>query len=149
MPYRFLVLPFDEATEQFDSGEMGLLEERYDIRQCRASFFQSASGRSYWTAFVEVQRRSSQADDTGIDLDEVQKKRYEGLREWRNTYAEGLGIAPYLIATNRQLKQMTQIETPTLEALGGLRGFGKAKSEKFGTFILQILLEEKAQQDVP
>lgn len=149
MPYRFLVLPFDEATEQFDSGEMDLLEERYDIRQCRANFFQSASGRAYWTAFVEVQRRSGQADDTGIDLDEAQKKRYEGLREWRNTYAEGLGIAPYLIANNRQLKQMAQLDPPTLVSIGGVRGFGKAKSEKYGTLILQILLEENAQQDVP
>jgi len=35
VPYRFLVLPFDEATEQFDSGELDLLEERYDIRQYR------------------------------------------------------------------------------------------------------------------
>lgn len=147
MPYRFIVLPFDEETEEFDAEAFLRLENRYDIRHCQAAFFQTPSGRAYWTAFVELQRKTSQADDSGIELDEAQKQRYEALREWRNTYSEGEGLPPYYIATNRQLKQMILLDPPSLEGLGGIRGFGKAKMEKYGQLILPILLEKIAEDE--
>lgn len=147
MPYRFIVLPFNEETEDFETDAFHRLEERYDIRQCRTHFFQTASGRTYWTAFVDLQRKTSQADDTGIDLDDLQKKRYEALRDWRNTYAESEGLPPYLIATNKQLKQMTTLDPPSLEGLASIRGIGSAKVEKYGKLILPILLEKTAENE--
>jgi hypothetical protein len=55
MPYQFLVIPFSEEKEVFEDQAFRKLEKKGRIRNCQATFFQSQTGKSYWTVFVEYE----------------------------------------------------------------------------------------------
>ncbi|HOA12778.1 MAG TPA: HRDC domain-containing protein [Myxococcota bacterium] len=64
---------------------------------------------------------------------------YDGLREWRNAKAVALGVAGYMILTNRQLAAVSRAMPATLAALGEIEGIGEVRLKEHGQEILDIV----------
>ncbi|WP_186438432.1 HRDC domain-containing protein [Cohnella terricola] len=61
------------------------------------------------------------------------------LRAWRRTKATEEKRAAYLIATNRELQLLAVFLPQTLDELAEIPGFGKVKTEKYGSEIVELL----------
>lgn len=61
------------------------------------------------------------------------------LREWRTDMSKKEGIPPYVICNNIQLAGITVKRPASLNALQEIEGIGKAKIEKYGKELLQII----------
>lgn len=147
MPYQFLIIPFKEEDGVFEDAAFKAIEEKCRIIKCEVSFFQTTRN-AYWTAMVEFESKEGGITYV-VPLDEAGKQRFEILRQWRNAQAESDGLPPYVIASNKQLQLMAQLETPSLEAIKAVKGFGAAKAEKYGKVILTQLLQSKATHETP
>ena len=92
----------------------------------------SKSGSSSTTAGTQkIDYRSLLADDEFAVFSQ--------LRNERKIIAESLGVPVYTIFTNAQLAQMVTQKTTTLAQLEAQEGIGKARVEKYGNRILDIL----------
>jgi superfamily II DNA helicase RecQ len=147
MAYQFFVMPFDEDRGQIDDGAFQKLQERARIKQVQASFFQSKGGQAFWTLFVDYEEILEHKPTSR--LSEKQGWMYNQIRSWRNTRAEEDGIAPYVIANNKQVEQMAILEDPTLEALTAIKGFGAGKAEKYGKDLVAYILMKKEEYEKP
>lgn len=76
---------------------------------------------------------------------------FNSLRQWRSERARADGMPSYLISTNRQFALMAESRPKTLEALLEIEGFGRARGEKYGREILNILSrsDESTSQSEP
>jgi ATP-dependent DNA helicase RecQ len=103
----------------------------------------SGSSSSY------VVRKKGNAANAPEDapLDEASLARFEALRAHRLTVAQVEGVPPYVVASDRSLREMAVL-FPTAparaEALTHAHGIGEAKAEKYGEGFLSVLrsLEE-------
>lgn len=64
---------------------------------------------------------------------------FEALRKWRSQKARDENVPPYVIAHNAELEEIARLVPKTLEELENIKGFGKAKREKYGQEILKVL----------
>jgi superfamily II DNA helicase RecQ len=63
----------------------------------------------------------------------------ERFRAWRKERAEKDGVPVYIIGTNKELVNIVKTVPASLEALKGIKGFGKAKIQKYGKEIIEII----------
>jgi superfamily II DNA helicase RecQ len=122
----------DEELSRF------LLNKR--VVTLRPEFFQ-VNGRPYWSVFVEYETVLTASDDRteSNNLDEPQRLLLQRLKEWRKEKAAAEGVPVYILATNSQLVELVKQTPQTLEALRQIHGFGRKKSEKYGTDIIGII----------
>jgi superfamily II DNA helicase RecQ len=66
---------------------------------------------------------------------------YETLRKWRAEKAKQAGVPPYVIAHNAELEALAKLRPKTLDDLS-IKGFGKAKIDKYGQELLELLSKE-------
>ncbi|MCX7783577.1 MAG: HRDC domain-containing protein [Meiothermus sp.] len=64
---------------------------------------------------------------------------FEALRKWRSQKAKEEGVPPYVIATNAELQAILESNPKNPGELSQVKGFGKAKTSKYGREILQLL----------
>jgi ATP-dependent DNA helicase PIF1 len=64
---------------------------------------------------------------------------FEKLKAWRVNQARKEKIAPFMIAHNTSLMAVASAKPTSSQQLLGLPGFGKAKVEKYGSDILEIV----------
>ncbi len=140
MAYKFFVLPFDEAAEQFETDAFEKFTNRIIVKRCEVSFFQH-QGRTYWTAFVEFMGAATSKPEH--NLTEAQLQVYEALRAWRNDLAEQEGLPPYTICKNKVLENIASLEEVNLKSIFEIKGMGGKKGEKYGKQIIQIIQETK------
>jgi ATP-dependent DNA helicase RecQ len=74
-----------------------------------------------------------------VDLEGAARARFEGLRSWRLEQARRQGVPPYVVFHDRTLIEIAQASPTTLEALARLGGVGRAKLERYGEELLQLL----------
>lgn len=74
-----------------------------------------------------------------VDLEGAARARFEGLRSWRLKQARRQGVPPYVVFHDRTLIEIAQASPTTLEALARLGGVGRAKLERYGEELLQLL----------
>jgi ATP-dependent DNA helicase RecQ len=75
-------------------------------------------------------------------LDEAAQKRFEALRAHRLTVAQVEGVPPYVVATDRSLREMALLfAEPPANAfdLTVAHGIGEAKAEKYGEGFISVL----------
>jgi superfamily II DNA helicase RecQ len=140
MAYKIISIPFDEEKGEFEEDKLVKFMQEVDVRSMSESFFQ-AGGKSYWSFFVEYSPRIK--SDPRIEMTAEQKERYERLREWRNTRAEKEGLPPYIIATNKQIGIMATMKEVSKANLSDIKGWGKAKSEKYTNDIVHVLKQKE------
>ena len=90
-----------------------------------------------WEAPVKTQK---QVKLTVIDED-VDQTLYESLRSWRADQARKKGIPAYTILHDKTLKALASIQPDSEEKLLQISGIGKAKLEKYGEEILELIRE--------
>jgi ATP-dependent DNA helicase RecQ len=64
---------------------------------------------------------------------------FEALRVWRRGEAQERGVPPYVIFSDRTLRELARIRPATLYELRGIYGIGDAKLEAFGDAVVRVI----------
>jgi ATP-dependent DNA helicase RecQ len=93
---------------------------------------------------VVIRRKSAAAASEEAPLDEAAQARFEALRAHRLTVAQIEGVPPYVVASDRSLREMAALFPEPPERAHSLtlaHGIGEAKAEKYGEGFLGVLRE--------
>ncbi|MCS7068784.1 MAG: HRDC domain-containing protein [Meiothermus sp.] len=98
----------------------------------------------FWSVLVFYEgqaRASAQPEPTALSksAEPPSSPAFEALRRWRSQKAKEEGVPPYVIATNAELQAILDKRPQTLADLSAVKGFGQAKTGKYGQEILQLL----------
>ncbi|HEU4521014.1 MAG TPA: RQC domain-containing protein, partial [Thermoanaerobaculia bacterium] len=66
---------------------------------------------------------------------------FDALRRWRRGEAERRNVPPYVIFSDRTLREVARVQPTTLTALRGVYGVGDAKLEQFGEDLITRVRE--------
>lgn len=91
---------------------------------------------------VTGSRKSSRPAATSVDLDEVGRCVFEALRAWRVETARKEKVPPYVVGSDRTLREVAMLRPKQEEALVQAHGIGPAKLAKYGEAMLDVV--EKA-----
>ncbi|MCR9163209.1 MAG: RecQ family ATP-dependent DNA helicase [Nannocystaceae bacterium] len=75
------------------------------------------------------------------DLDEAALEVFEALRKYRRERAKDDGVPPYVVASDRTLRDVALLRPRTLDELGLAHGIGPAKLEKYGEGLLACVAQ--------
>lgn len=81
-------------------------------------------------------RLSKAADDGPYD-----ERLFDVLRKWRRAEAEERGVPPYVIFSDRTLREVARMQPTTLTALREVYGVGDAKLSEFGEKVITRVRE--------
>ena len=73
------------------------------------------------------------------DLDPEQRRLYDAIRTWRASRAEEDGVPRYVVLTNKNVAALVRGRPESITALRGIPGIGKAKVERYGETLLDLL----------
>ena len=82
----------------------------------------------------EKRPRVSAVDDGPYD-----RELFQTLRAWRREEAQERGVPPYVIFSDKTLRELARVRPTTLYELRGIYGIGDAKLEAFGSALIQVL----------
>jgi ATP-dependent DNA helicase RecQ len=104
----------------------------------------AAGGRSF-----VIRKRA--AEGTGSDgsgavagdqaLDPEQTRRFEALRAHRLETAQAEGVPPYIVASDRSLRELARLAPTRMADLTLAHGIGEAKAAKYGPGFLKVLAD--------
>lgn len=98
--------------------------------------------------FVVRKKGSASAEDT--PLGEAAQARFEALRAHRLTVAQVEGVPPYVVASDRSLRELAQLfgEPPSrVEDLTLAHGIGETKAQRYGEGFLAVLRNLAAESE--
>ena len=141
-----ITLRFDDELGSFDTGRLEALQEGNEILEYSDHFF-LLDGLPHLALVISSRaeegdrrkRRRSRKADPRSDLDAREVEIYDALRKWRAVRAKEEGVPPYLIMTNKQAAQMVRSDARCREDLAKLRGFGRARLDRYAGGILDLL----------
>ncbi|MDP6775696.1 MAG: HRDC domain-containing protein [Candidatus Latescibacteria bacterium] len=154
MLIRVFTLEFRSALGGFDDGELRDFLKDKEVLGIRDHFF--VKDQSPYLAVVvtynllgleEGQTARTQQKDRGRReewreiLQEPDWPLFNALRDWRNGQGKEEGVPPYVVCTNRQLAEIAHRRPPSLSKLATTEGLGKAKVERYGAAILDIVTQ--------
>ena len=84
-------------------------------------------------------RGRSRAAAPAVRLDADASQLFEALRAHRLELARDEGVPPYVIASDRALREIAAIRPRTLDALTLAHGIGPAKAERYGAGLLEVV----------
>jgi ATP-dependent DNA helicase RecQ len=84
-------------------------------------------------------RASVAADD---QLDERGRELFESLRRYRLEVSRREGVPPYVVASDRTLRDMAMLRPRNLDELLLVHGIGPAKADKYGEALLKVVSAE-------
>jgi ATP-dependent DNA helicase RecQ len=61
------------------------------------------------------------------------------LRVWRRAEAQERGVPPYVIFSDKTLRELARVRPTTQYELRGIYGIGDAKLEAFGAAVLRVM----------
>jgi ATP-dependent DNA helicase RecQ len=64
---------------------------------------------------------------------------FDTLRAWRREEASERGVPPYVIFSDKTLRELARVRPTTLYELRGIYGIGDAKLEAFGSTLIELL----------
>jgi translin len=73
------------------------------------------------------------------ELNSVEQEMYNALSAWRSRKSNEENIAPYIIAHNSTLKEITKLRPSTPRELMAVKGFGERRANKYGKEIIAII----------
>jgi len=86
-----------------------------------------------------VRRVASAPADPSIDLDAEGVRIFEALRRHRLELARAEDVPPYVVASDRALRDIASLRPRSLAELTLAHGIGPAKAEKYGIGFLQVV----------
>jgi ATP-dependent DNA helicase RecQ len=75
----------------------------------------------------------------GLDDGPYDRALFEALRAWRRAEAEERGVPPYVIFSDKTLRELSRARPTTRGELRGIYGIGEAKLEAFGDAVLELI----------
>jgi ATP-dependent DNA helicase RecQ len=85
-------------------------------------------------------RRASQSLGDAA-LGDYDRPLFDALRTWRREEAQERNVPPYIIFSDRTLRELARVRPTTLHELRGVYGIGDAKLEAFGTALIARIRE--------
>ncbi|HEX2833006.1 MAG TPA: DNA helicase RecQ [Thermoanaerobaculia bacterium] len=79
-----------------------------------------------------------------VDDGPYDRQLFEALRAWRREEAQERGVPPYVIFSDRTLRELARQRPATLYELRGVYGIGDAKLEAFGSALVELLNSQDA-----
>jgi ATP-dependent DNA helicase RecQ len=79
------------------------------------------------------------------ELDARQLGVFEALREYRLEVARAAGVPPYVVATDRSLREIAMSGPTQLDDLLLVHGIGPAKVEKYGAGLLKVVRDHAGE----
>jgi ATP-dependent DNA helicase RecQ len=74
-----------------------------------------------------------------IGTAEYDRELFQTLRAWRREEAQERGVPPYVIFSDKTLRELARVRPTTLYELRGIYGIGDAKLEAFGSALIEVL----------
>ena len=87
-------------------------------------------------------KRKAAADPA---LDPADAALFEALRARRLELARAGGVPPYVVASDRTLRELVELKPRTVTDLEGVYGIGPAKAARYGKDLLAVLGERTAK----
>ena len=78
------------------------------------------------------------------ELDEAGRTLFEALRRYRMEVARSQGVPPYVIASDRSLRDIAMLRPRTSDELMLAHGIGPSKAEKYGAELLAVVADAAA-----
>lgn len=101
------------------------------------------AGRSY----LVRRKGASSAMGSGssdVPMDDAAQARFEALRAHRLITAQAEGVPPYVVATDRSLRELAVLSPERTQDLTLAHGIGEAKANRYGEGILAVLRDVNA-----
>jgi ATP-dependent DNA helicase RecQ len=92
-------------------------------------------------------RSTSRSSSGSAPLDPLQphdRELFERLRKWRRSEAEHRGVPPYVVFSDKTLRDLARVRPTTLYELRGIYGIGDAKMEAYGAALITEIREHCA-----
>ena len=87
-------------------------------------------------------RRAAALGSRDIDeLDTAGQALFQALRAWRLTVAREASIAPFMVASDRTLRDIARLRPRTPDELAMAYGIGRHKAERYGLAVLRVVAE--------
>lgn len=148
---KIFTLKYEEKSESFNDSILSNFLFDKEILRWESKFFERKN-EYFWTVLIEYRQsipmQSIPIQKTEISRDESYKELLSGndwplfkvLKEWRAERCKQEGIPPYIICNNTQLAKIAVARPHSLNALQEINGIGRAKTEKYGKELLQIIV---------
>ena len=75
------------------------------------------------------------------EIDAAGQALFQALRAWRLTVAREASIAPFMVASDRTLRDIARLRPRTPEELAMAYGIGRQKAERYGLAVLRVVAE--------
>lgn len=137
--FKIITIPFDRNKKGFNEEVLTKFILNKQLISYHVRFFEDGVDK-YWSALLEynpVLEKTPEKETEG--LDEPQRILLDQLRVWRKERAEKDGVPVYIIGTNKELVNIVKTVPTSLEALKGIKGFGKAKISKYGKELIEMI----------
>ena len=147
---RIFTLKYEEKSESFNDSVLSNFLANKEILRWESHFFERKN-EYFWTLLIEYRTSSapeieliqktdgSKGESYKELLAENDWPLYKVLRDWRTERSKKEGIPPYIICNNMQPAKITVARPSSLNALQEIDGIGRAKTEKYGKEMLQII----------
>ena len=80
------------------------------------------------------------------ELDEAGRQLFEALRQFRLGVSKAEVVPPYVVATDRSLREIAELRPRDEADLLRIHGIGPSKVERYGAGLLAVVAEQEAQQ---
>ena len=77
----------------------------------------------------------------GEELDARGQALFQALRAWRLSVAREASMAPFMVASDRTLRDIARLRPRTAEELSLAYGIGRQKAERYGLAVLRVVAE--------
>jgi ATP-dependent DNA helicase RecQ len=86
-------------------------------------------------------RRAAAPASSLDELDAGGQALFQALRAWRLSVAREASIAPFMVASDRTLRDIARLRPRTPEELSLAYGIGRQKAERYGLAVLRVVAE--------
>ena len=136
----------------FDGGDRPVVvvtDEGYDVIHARrpARLLLPAADAGRRKAAGGTRRKGPKPAAAAADLDDLGRRLFDALRAWRLETARAADVPPYVVASDRSLRDIASLRPADLEALQLAHGIGPAKVDKYGDDILAVLRDATPAAD--
>ncbi|MBI1861221.1 MAG: ATP-dependent DNA helicase RecQ [Deltaproteobacteria bacterium] len=139
------IVQFAEGGECRHSGILTYFRDSFRLKDCGhcdvcdPSDFRHVQKPKFEVASLPKIKKKETKEILDVELTAEEEIRFEMLREWRKVYATENDIAPFMVFSNKTLKDLVRRNPKTLEELSKVYGFGPHKTEYIGPTVLARL----------
>lgn len=146
------ITQFAEGGECRHSGILSYFKDSFRLKKCdhcdicdpssarKIAKIEIASPEPLQKSKAVKKKTMKKSVDFDAPLTAEEETCYEILREWRKEYADANDIPPFIVFSNKTLKDLVKKQPKTLGELEKVYGFGPTKVEHIGNQVLEKLL---------